>query len=215
MSRKKQKKFNELKSFPNVLEWNRENFKEEVGRIFNEYNNVILELGCGKGEYSLHLGKKYPEYLIVGIDIQGERIWRGAKNAQEENLDNVFFLRIQIESICSVIPKGSVNEIWLTFPDPFPRERDSKRRLTSPRFLKIYRKLLKKEGIIHLKTDSDDLYEYTKETVREMAFRIEESVDDIYHENLNLDSDLLLVQTTFEKKHLEEGKSIKYLKIVL
>jgi tRNA (guanine-N7-)-methyltransferase len=215
MSRKKQKRFNELKSFPNVLERNMENFKEEVGKIFNEYDNIILELGCGKGEYSIHLAKRYPEYLVIGIDIQGERIWRGAKNAQEEKLDNVFFLRMQIENICSVIPKGSVNEIWITFPDPFPRDRDSKKRLPSPRFIKLYKKILKKGGLIHLKTDSDDLYEYTKESIKEEGFKIEDNVEDIYYKNRNINSDLLLIQTTFEKKHLEDGKSIKYLRVSL
>ena len=215
MSRGKRKKFSEIKSFPNVFEWDNEKFKEKVSEVINEYDNCILELGCGKGEYSLHLGNKYQQSLILGIDIQGERIWRGAKDALELGLNNVYFLRMQIENIVSVLPKKCVNEIWITFPDPFPKDRDSKRRLTSHRFFKIYKKILKDNGVIHLKTDSDELYEYTKEVVNEMGLRIEKEIDNIYVENIDIDSEVNSVQTTFEKKHIESGKVIKYLKITL
>jgi tRNA (guanine-N7-)-methyltransferase len=209
MSRKKKKKFEEMKSFPNVLQWDDENVKEKVKEIINQYDKVILELACGKGEYSLHLGNKYSDILIIGIDIQGERIWKGAKDALEKKLDNVYFLRIQIQNIEEYISENSIDEIWITFPDPFLRERDIKRRLTSPNFLDIYKKILKKNGVIHLKTDSDELYEYTLETINSMKLNILKNISDIYPfgdiENVTD------VQTTFEKKHLENGKKIKYL----
>ena len=215
MSRKKKRKFDELKGFQNVFEWKDQDFKDLVKGIFNESNAVILELACGKGDYAVYLGKRYPKKLVVGIDIQGERIWSGAKRAMDEDLDNVLFLRLQIENLSSVIPKGSVNEIWITFPDPFPRDRDSKRRLTSPRFLRMYKKLLKSGGSIHLKTDSEDLYEYTLDIVKEEGFRVEVEVEDVYLEGLSVESEVNEVQTTFEKKHLEEGKTIRYLRVSL
>jgi len=215
MSRKKKRKFDELKGFQNVFEWKDQDFKDLVKGIFNESNAVILELACGKGDYAVYLGRKYPNKLVVGIDIQGERIWSGAKRAMDEDLDNVLFLRLQIENLSSVIPKGSVNEIWITFPDPFPRDRDSKRRLTSPRFLRMYKKLLKSGGSIHLKTDSEDLYEYTLDIVKEEGFRVEVEVEDVYLEGLSVESEVNEVQTTFEKKHLEEGKTIRYLRVSL
>jgi len=210
MSRKKRKKFEEIKTFPNVLQWDDESIGERVKRIINQYNTVILELACGQGEYSIHLGNKYKDTLIIGIDIQGERIWKGAKDALEKKIDNVYFLRIQIQNIEEYIPKNSINEIWITFPDPFVRERDSKRRLTSPNFLHIYRKILKKNGIIHLKTDSDELYEYTLETINSMKLNILENISGIY--SFGDIENVTDVQTTFEKKHLENGKKIKYLK---
>lgn len=209
MSRKKKKKFEEMKSFPNVLQWDDEDVKKKVKKISNQYEKVILELACGKGEYSLHLGNKYRDTLIIGIDIQGERIWKGAKDALEKKLDNVYFLRIQIQNIEEYISENSIDEIWITFPDPFLRERDIKRRLTSPNFIHIYKKILKKNGIIHLKTDSDELYEYTLETINFMKLNILENISDIY--SFGDIENVTDVQTTFERKHLENGKKIKYL----
>ncbi len=144
--RNKKRKFEEVKGFSNVLEWNTPEVKDKLKKLLKEYNNVVLELGCGKGEYTVQLAKKYPETLFIGVDIQGERIWGGAKDALEDKISNAYFLRIQVENIKEYIPKKSINEIWITFPDPFPRERQSKRRLTSPRFLEIYKGLLKKNG---------------------------------------------------------------------
>ena len=215
MSRDKRKKFLEIKEFSNVLEWDNENFKERVKELLNEYDRCILELGCGKGEYSMYLGQNNPGTLVFGLDIQGERIWKGAKDALEHKLKNVFFIRMQIENIVSVFPKKSVNEIWITFPDPFPKDRDSKKRLTSPRFLNMYKKILKKGGIIHLKTDSKELFKYTQESVNEMGFKIEKKVEDIYNQNIDVVPEVINVQTTFEKKHIEAGKVIKYLKVTL
>jgi tRNA (guanine-N7-)-methyltransferase len=213
MSRKKKKKFEEMRSFKNVFQWDDEDTKEKVKEIIGQYEKVMLELACGRGEYSLHLGKNNKDTLLLGIDIQGERIWKGAKEALENNLENVYFLRTQIQNILEYIPKNSVNEIWITFPDPFPRERDSKRRLTSHRFFEMYKDILKEDGVVHLKTDSDELYEYTLEVIEDMGLNVLENMLDIYS-NGDIPN-LTDIQTTFEKKHLEDGKSIKYLKFNL
>jgi len=210
--RNKRKKFQEVKSFENVIEWNDPKPKKKVKKLLKSYDYVVLELGCGKGDYTVQLAKKYPTKLFIGVDIQGERIWRGAKDSLEEKINNANFLRTQIENIGEYVPKKSVNEIWLTFPDPYPRDRQAKRRLTSPRFLEIYKKLLKKGGVVHLKTDSKGLYEYTLESVKSSDFGIEEKIEDIYLEGLKINPDIHQVQTTFEKKHLNAGKSIKYLR---
>jgi tRNA (guanine-N7-)-methyltransferase len=176
---------------------------------------MVLDLGCGKGEYTVQLAKKYPETLFLGVDIQGERIWKGAKEALENKIDNAYFLRTQIENIKGFIPKKSINEIWITFPDPFPRDRNAKKRLTSPRFLGMYKDLLKRDGVVHLKTDSKELFEYTIESVQISEFSIVKKVEDIYLEGLNLHPDINEIQTTFEKKHLKNGKSIKYLSFTI
>jgi tRNA (guanine-N7-)-methyltransferase len=210
MSRSNRKKFEEMKSFSNVLEWDGQDTREKVKEIINQYNKVILELACGKGEYSVHLGNKYGDTLIIGIDIQGERLWRGAKDALDNRLDNVYFLRIQIENLLEYIPKGSIDEIWITFPDPFPKDRDSKKRLTSPKFLEMYKVILKKSGIVHLKTDSEELYEYTLEIIKSMDFNIIENIEDVYSRG-DIEN-ITDVQTTFEKKHINEQKVIKYIK---
>jgi tRNA (guanine-N7-)-methyltransferase len=213
MGRSKKKKFEEVKAFSNVFEWNNPKAKEDLKELFNEYEDIVLELGCGKGEYTVELAKKYPETLFLGVDIQGERIWRGAKDALENKINKAYFLRTQIENIKEFVPKKSVSGIWITFPDPFPKDRHAKKRLTSPRFLEIYKKLLKKGGVVHLKTDSDDLYEYTKEVVTDSDFKIQQDIEDIYLEGLNLNPDINEIQTTFEKKHLKKGRSIKYLRL--
>lgn len=215
MPRSKRRKFEEIKSFTNVLEWNTPEVKKKLKSLFKEYDDVILELGCGKGEYTVNLAKKYPDTLFLGIDVQGERIWKGAKDALENKIPNAYFLRIQIGNVKEYIPKKSVNEIWITFPDPFPRERQEKKRLTSPRFLDIYKVLLKKNGIVHLKTDSKELFEYTIEVVKDSGFSLVKKVEDIYLEGLKLHPDINEIQTTFEEKHLKEGRSIKYLQFTI
>lgn len=213
--RKKKEKFRELKTYGNVIEWNDSDAKEELNLLFTKYQSVILELGCGRGEYTVALAKKYPETLFVGIDIQGERIWRGAKDALEGKISNAYFLRIKVENILEYIPKKRIDEIWITFPDPFPKERRSKRRLTSPMFLHMYKNLLKINGKVHLKTDSNDLYEYTKESAKECGFKVGGEIEDTHSMELDTGSDINEVETRFEKKHLEEGKSIKYLQLTL
>ena len=211
--RSKKKKFQELKTFNNVFEWNTKSVKKDIKKLFKQKKEVILELGCGKGEYTVQLAKRYPEKIFIGVDIQGERIWKGAKQAIEENIPNSYFLRTQIENIQQYIPKKSITEIWLTFPDPFPKDRKAKKRLTSPRFLDIYKKILKRGGVVNLKTDSQGLYEYTLEQIKEKKYKILENQIDVY--GVGNIKNVTDIQTTFEKKHLEKGKTIKYLKFAL
>lgn len=215
MARSKRRKFEEVRSFANVFEYNAPQVKEQLRELLEKYEDVVLELGCGKGEYTVALAKKYPSKLLLGVDIQGERIWRGAKDAIEGKVENAYFLRVQVENIKEYIPKKSVNEIWITFPDPFLRERQEKKRLTSPRFLGIYKEILKENGVVHLKTDSQELFDYTLGTVEEFGFTLTKNIGDIYLVGLNLSKDINEIQTTFEKKHLREGRSIKYLQFTV
>ena len=138
MSRQKLQRFAELGTFKNVTEFNQADAKNKLKNFLDNNQEIILELACGKGDYSLALAQKYPNKKIIGIDIQGERIWYGASQALDKKLDNLFFLRMQIESLEEFFTKHTVSEIWITFPDPFPRERKIKKMLTSPRFLEIY-----------------------------------------------------------------------------
>ena len=167
MTKRKLERFTEMAHFRNVLQ---PGFDEVFGRkhpimgkwhdtFFGNDNPIVIELGCGKGEYTVGLAKKFPEKNFIGIDIKGSRMWRGAKSAIEENLKNTGFLRTRIEFINSFFDKDEVDEIWLTFPDPQPKK--SNKRLSSCRFLNMYSNFLKQEGYIHLKTDSELLYSYT------------------------------------------------------
>jgi tRNA (guanine-N7-)-methyltransferase len=208
--RNKQSKFAEVDTFENVVQWNKGNPKKEIKKIFKTNKHRTLELACGKGEYTLGLSKIYPNQIFIGVDIQGERIWRGAKDALEENINNAYFLRTQIGVIERYIPRKSIDEIWITFPDPFLKDRQAKKRLTSPNFLKIYKKILKKGGSINLKTDSPELYQYTLDVIHNLKLKILENIQDIYSKEDIKEE--LKIQTTFEKKHLENGKKIFYLK---
>ncbi len=177
---------------------------------FKNKNPITLELACGKGEYTVGLAASFPERNFIGIDIKGARMWRGARRVKEQQLSNAAFLRTRIELITEFFEKGEVDEIWITFPDPFPKDRDENNRLTSPAFLERYRKVLKKGGKIHLKTDSDSLYAYSC-LVPEFyePLQLIEKNDDIYHTDGELMRELE-IKTFYEKMHLENGKRIKY-----
>ncbi|MCH8332105.1 MAG: tRNA (guanosine(46)-N7)-methyltransferase TrmB, partial [Bacteroidetes bacterium] len=163
MKGKKIKRFAEISTFPNVHEHTQFSDERENGmrgnwsEVFDNNNPIVLELACGKGEYTLALSELFPEKNIIGIDIKGNRIWKGAKTALDKNIKNVAFLRIEIEKLSLYFEKEEVDEIWITFPDPFLKKSKSKKRLTSPRFLGVFRRVLKRNGLVHLKTDSDVL----------------------------------------------------------
>lgn len=177
--------------------------------IFGNSHPIILELGCGKGEYTVALAERFPENNYIGIDIKGARLWKGAKYVTENRLGNVAFLRTRIELIDSFFSAGEISEIWLTFSDPQPNK--PRKRLTSPLFLERYAKFLKQEGIIHLKTDSRLLHDYTKEVIREGGHRLLEADGDIYNSGREND-EILSVQTFYEKQFLARGLPITYLK---
>tara|TARA_R110002096_G_scaffold136909_9_gene289913 strand:+ start:1190 stop:1876 length:687 start_codon:yes stop_codon:yes gene_type:complete len=222
--KRKLEHFREMKSFPNVYEptidevfrtsyrlkgkWNSEHFKNN--------NPLVLELGCGKGEYSVGLARKFPNKNFIGVDIKGARMWRGSKTALEENLTNVAFLRTRIEFIASCFEKNEVDEIWITFPDPQPKEKKEKKRLTAPNFISEYKKFLKPNGIIHLKTDSQFFYEYSLGEAQRNNYSIIESTADLYGEQIAaMDKDtqeILSIQTHYEKLFKEKGHKIHYLK---
>lgn len=226
--RNKLAKFADLLTLPNVYE----NFEYEdqtlvlhedtqvlmsgrwQSKHFKNDNRLVLELACGRGEYSVALGRMFPRQNFIGVDIKGARIWKGAKIAHEEGLSNVCFLRTRIEKIEKFFTPSEIDEIWITFPDPFLRESKENRRLTSPMFLDQYRNVLKKGGLVQLKTDSEELYTYTKEVLAaDPQCTILYDNPDIYSKPL--DYDVLEVKTYYEKMHLANQKKITYLRFTI
>ena len=179
---------------------------------FKNQNPITLELACGRGEYTLDLARKYPDRNFIGVDIKGARIWKGAHIANEEGLQNVAFLRTRIEILDHFFSKNEPSEIWITFPDPFLKSSKANRRLTSHVFLDIYKKILPDNSIVHLKTDSPELYEFTHEMLPERSdYTIEYSDDDIYSKPLPIPE--LETKTYYEKQHLAIGRTIKYVRL--
>lgn len=213
MGKDKLKRFSEIKSFPNVFELDPIHKGKWGVNYFKNNNPIILELGCGRGEYTLSLAKYFPAKNFIGIDIKGARIWRGAKSGIEGNISNMAFLRIEIEHLAEYFEEQEVDEIWITFPDPQPQISREKKRLTYVRFLEMYKKVLKPNGIVHLKTDNDGLYEYTLESLRNSNQLILRHTNNLYEEKW-LD-DLLSIQTTYEKKYRAVGKNINYIQFQL
>jgi len=210
-----------MKSFGNVIEPKIEDIRESSHllkgtwrkSVFKNYNRLVLELGCGKGEYTVGLAARFTDKNFIGIDIKGARIWRGAKTACENKYSNVHFLRTRIEFITSFFAEDEVDEIWITFPDPFPRQRDESRRLTSPQFLNLYRRFLCNMGIVHLKTDNHQLYVYTLGLVKKNGLTIITSTDDLY--SGQVENEILSIRTQYENLFLKEGKKINYLSFKL
>lgn len=217
MGKNKLKKFAEIKNFSHVIQPTREEiidgfkYKGKWNILFENNYPIILELGCGKGEYSLGLAKYFPNKNFIGIDIKGARIWKGAKEIFDKNLKNIKFLRTQIELINYLFDKDEISEIWITFPDPQIKSRRSKHRLTHPDFLKKYQKILKKNGSIHLKTDSEFLYGYTNGLLQGLNYKIISSHHDIYS---SLEYDLPIyvreIKTFYEQKFIQINKPITY-----
>jgi tRNA (guanine-N7-)-methyltransferase len=181
--------------------------------FFKNNNPLTLELACGKGDYTVALARKYPERNFMGVDLKGNRIWRGAKTALDESINNAAFLRTQIDKLDNYFAEGEIAEIWITFPDPFLRNSKSKKRLTHPKFLQLYQPLLAPGGTINLKTDSPQLYEFTKEVIEASGCTLIENIPDIYA--LTDIPPLLQIKTYYEGMHLEDGRTIRYLKFAL
>jgi tRNA (guanine-N7-)-methyltransferase len=178
-------------------------------KVFNNENPLILELGCGKGEYTIGMARVFPEKNFIGVDIKGARLWKGAKESNMNNLLNAAFLRTRIEFINSFFDEDEVDEIWITFPDPQAKPGRMKKRLTSPLFLSSYQKFLKDNGLVHLKTDSDLLYDYTLLNAERNFLAIKVKTNDLYQSDF-LDT-ILGINTFYEKQFLNTGKSINYL----
>ncbi|MDC0874241.1 tRNA (guanosine(46)-N7)-methyltransferase TrmB [Flavobacteriaceae bacterium] len=220
-SKNKLKRFRENETFPNVIQperasilngefpckgiWRKEFFKND--------NPIVLELGCGKGEYTVHLAQRSPKVNHIGIDIKGARFWRGAKTAIEENMDNVCFIRTQVELIEHCFAVDEVDEIWITFPDPQIKYKRTKHRLTHPELLAAYKSVLKPNGLVHLKTDSEFLFGYTLGIVSQIG-KIEYAHHNIYN-NSDAPEVATAVQTFYENQFLKENKAITYMKFTL
>lgn len=217
-SKNKLKRFIQNESFSNVIQPKREellsknfNYKGNWNSLYFKNNNpIIIELGCGRGEYTVNLAKLNPDKNYIGIDIKGARFWRGAKTSIDEKLDNVVFLRTQIELINLVFGKDEVDEIWLTFPDPQIKYQRTKHRLTNPFFINLYKKILKNKGIVHLKTDSEFLHGYTLGILKSFSINLIFSNHDIYKNN-NAPDEVINIKTHYEKLFLESNKNISYL----
>lgn len=218
-SKNKLKRFRENETFANVFQPTRE---ELVGlnyalkgnwnaSYFKNNNPLVLELGCGKGEYSVALAQKYPNKNFIGIDIKGARFWRGAKTAIEENLPNVAFVRTQIELIDYVFAENEIDEIWITFPDPQIKYKRTKHRMTNSVFLLKYKKILKKEGIVNLKTDSEFMHGYTLGLLHGEGHEVLYANHDVYKQE-GSPEDVTGIQTFYESQYLEQNKPITYIR---
>lgn len=208
MGQKKLVRFEAIKSFSNVLQYP-ENIKGQWNKYFKNENPITLELACGKGEYSVNLGRQHKDRNFIGVDIKGNRIYIGAKSALAEGLQNVAFLRAQIGHLTNYFAPCEVKEIWIIFPDPFLRKSKAKNRLTHPRFLRLYQEILPPGAVIHLKTDSLELYEFTLETIAEHGCEVRENIADIYGQGKATGP--LAIRTFYEGMHLAEGRTIYYL----
>jgi tRNA (guanine-N7-)-methyltransferase len=210
MGHKKLIRFRAIDTYSNVLQYP-ENIKGAWSAFFKNDNPIILELACGKGEYSVNLGRENKGRNYIGIDIKGNRIYNGAKTALTEGLTNVGFLRIQIGQITNYFAHGEVDEIWIIFPDPFLKK--AKNRLTHPRFLRAYQQILKPGARVNLKTDSKELYDFTLETIQEHGCTMHEYIADIYGQGKATGP--LTIQTFYEKSHLAEGRTIYFVSFSL
>ena len=218
MGKDKLKRFAAIKEFNNVYEPVMNEVSDLRGKwksdVFKNDNPIVLELGCGKGEYSVGLGKQYPNKNFIGCDLKGNRIYIGAKEALELEMNNVAFLRTRIDFITNFFVPEEIDEIWLTFSDPQPKKPN--KRLSSPPFIARYRQLLKKGGIVHVKTDSDLLFEYTQEQISEQNYECLESTWDLYGslpENLDEETKAIFhIKTHYEKLFTGRGHIIKYCK---
>ncbi|RZJ78877.1 MAG: tRNA (guanosine(46)-N7)-methyltransferase TrmB [Chryseobacterium sp.] len=215
MGKDKLRKFTEINDFNNVYQLEEgEALKGKWGQAhFTNTNPIVLELACGKGEYSVNMAKLFPEKNFIGIDLKGNRLWRGARTGVDEGIANLAFLRIQIEDIVSFFGTGEVDEIWITFPDPQPQDSREKKRLTFPGFLNKYKQILKPGGFINLKTDNDGLYQYTVDTVKELRLPCYKSTDQLYKSEFA--DEVLCIKTHYERIYLKHDKNINYIQFSL
>ena len=218
-SKNKLKRFNQNLTFPNVIQPSREELIENKFSLkgnwrkyfFKNENPIVLELGCGKGEYSVYLAKENLNKNFIGIDLKGARFWAGAKESLTLELTNIAFIRAQIELVSDLFSENEIDEIWITFPDPQIKYKRTKHRLTNPQFLAKYKNILKPEGFIHLKTDSEYMHGYTLGLLQGMGIEVAYAHHDLYT-NPYAPKEASAVQTYYEKIYLEENKPITYLK---
>jgi tRNA (guanine-N7-)-methyltransferase len=212
MAQKKLQRFADIKTFANVLEYP-ENMQGKWNEFFKNDHPVILELACGRGEYTAGLAKLFPQQNFIGVDVKGNRMYIGAKKCLEEKVANAGFLRTQIERINEFFAASEVDEIWITFPDPQLRVSKAKKRLTHPRFLRLYQQILKPTGLIHLKTDSPDLYLFTKKLIELYGLIIVEESSDVYRQAVIKEE--LKIKTHYESLDIAQSNKVHYLKFSL
>ena len=212
MAQKKLQRFADLKTFANVLEYP-ENMQGKWHSFFKNENAIVLELACGRGEYTIGLAKLFAQQNFIGVDVKGNRMYIGAKKCLDEKIANTSFLRTQIEKLADYFTPGEVDEIWITFPDPQLRISKAKKRLTHPRFLRLYRQILKPSGVIHLKTDSPDLYYFTKKVIALYGLSLVEDCSDVYKQPQIKEE--LKIKTHYESLDIAQSNKIHYLKFTL
>lgn len=211
MAQKKLFRFAQIKGFPNVHEYP-EDMKGQWNAFFKNDHPVILELACGRGEYTIGLARMFPGKNFIGVDVKGNRMYIGAKKALDHHLHNAAFLRTQIEMIAAYFAPGEVDEIWITFPDPQLRTSKAKKRLTHPRFLRLYQQFLKPGGSIHLKTDSPALHRFTGKVIEMYGLQLEEASDNVYAAPHKPELD---IKTYYEGLDIAQSKKIHYLRFSL
>ena len=217
MTKNKLQRFAEMKRFDNVIEPSFDEIFQKDHKykghwheqVFGNDNPIVLELGCGKGEYTVNLARSFPAYNFLGIDIKGARMWKGAKAALHDGLPNAKFLRTRIDFIRSFFAEGEISEIWITFPDPQPKK--PLKRLVSTRFLSRYQHFLQDGAVVHLKTDNTEVYQYAGKVARANNLEILREIDDVHHTEDKALEKVRNIQTFYEKQFIEENKKIKYL----
>jgi len=209
MPRNHLKRFADLENLPNVFLGLEGAKSFNAPEYFGNSNLIILELACGKGEYTFELAKMFPNKNFIGIDRKGNRLWIGAKSCLDLELKNAAFFRLDVEQIGDVLTDNSISEIWITFPDPYPKRKQAKKGLTSSQYLKMYKRILKKGGLIHLKTDNIALIESTIQSLSSETIHIIKQINNLFYEPA-LD-EILLIKTQYEKRFLESNIGIKYL----
>lgn len=221
MGKNKLAKFSEMETFPHVFQYTYSALHESEERFplkgkwsdfFGNDNPIVLELGCGRGEYTVALAQLFPEKNFIGVDIKGSRMWAGAKESHLKGMKNVAFIRTNIEIISEFFSTDEVAEIWLTFPDP--QMKKVRKRLTSTRFMELYQQFVKENGIIHLKTDSNFMFQYTVEMIKANQYPVIFQNNDLYHSDFS-DDKILSIKTFYEQQWLERGLTIKYIKFNL
>lgn len=218
-SKNKLKRFKENETFPNVFQPTREELVDDTfglkgqwrDKVFKNDNPLVLELGCGKGEYTVGLAERYPNKNFVGVDIKGARFWRGAKTAIEQEISNAAFIRTQIELIEHVFEQNEVDEIWITFPDPQIKYKRTKHRLTNLQFLERYKKVLKADGLVHLKTDSEFMHGYTLGLLHGLGCEVLYANHNVYKLE-GSPKEVTEIQTFYENQYLEKDKAITYIR---
>jgi tRNA (guanine-N7-)-methyltransferase len=218
MGKNKLQKFDAMHNYPHVFQYPFSVLQEKEFEMKGKWNElffknecpVVIELGCGKGEYTVGLAKLYPEKNFIGVDIKGARMWSGATQSFLDKMTNVAFLRTHIELIDRFFASGEVSEIWITFPDP--QMAKVNKRMTSSRFMQLYSRILKENGLIHLKTDSPFMYAYTCAMIQVNGLPVEVETDDLY--NSGLADDILSIQTFYEQQWISRGMSIKYIRFI-